>query len=102
HRLRALEHRGQQDADRPGIRVAVGMAADLPVHRTYVQAGPAAKTGQSLAQRAAELGDAPAVEQDQVEFLRTLELARPPRAAYERGVDRELLAGRALGQNREK
>src|SRR5262249_6346946 len=72
HRPGALQHRGQQDPDRAGVRVAVGVAADLAVDRTHVQAGAAAQAVERLTQRAGDLLDATVVEEDQVKLLRSL------------------------------
>src|SRR5438067_772427 len=71
---RALAHRGKEDADRAGIRVAVGVAADLPIHGADVQAGGAAQARERLAQRPIDLRNPTAVEQHEMEFLGTLEL----------------------------
>ena len=99
HRLVALEHRGEEDADGARVRVAVGVAADLAVHRADVEAGPAAQAVERLPQGGGDLARAAVVEQDQVELLRPLELPRPPRPAHERRVGGELLTGRAPGQD---
>src|SRR4030095_73423 len=98
HRLVSLEHRGEQDADRAGIRVAVSVSADLAIDRADVQAGPTAQAVERLAQGGGDLPRPPVVEQDQVKLLRALQLPRPPRAAHQRSVGGELLAGGAARQ----
>src|SRR5207253_5636598 len=99
HRAGAVEHRGQEDADRTRIRVAVRVAADLPVDGAHVEARAAAQAVERLPERAGDLRDAAVVEQDQVELVGSFQLAGPSRSLHERRVDGELLAGRTLGEN---
>src|SRR5256884_393826 len=67
HGAGAVEHRGQEDADRTRIRVAVRVAADLPVDGAHVEARAAAQAVERLAERAGDLRDAAVVEEHQME-----------------------------------
>ena len=102
HRAGAVQHRRREDADRAGIRVSVRVAADLPVHRTDVEAGAATQAIERLAQRTRELAKAPVVEQDQMELVRSVELTGPSRPLDQRRVHRELLSRRAPRQQRQE
>src|SRR5262244_1434113 len=82
--------------------MAVGVAPDLAVDGTDVEARAAAKTVECFPQGAADLSRAPVVHQDQMELLRALELTGLPRAAHQRRVGRKLLPGRTARENREK
>ena len=97
-----FQHGGEQDADGAGIRVAVRVPADLPVHRADVETGAAAQTVEGLAQRPRDLPDATVVHQDEVQLLGPLQLARPAGAAHQRRVGGQLLPGRAAGQDGEE
>src|SRR6185436_12626176 len=50
-----LEHRGEEDADGPRVRVAVGMPADLTVDGADVETGAAAQAVERFAERARDL-----------------------------------------------
>src|SRR3989449_4913531 len=102
HRAGAVQHRRQQYPDGARVGVAVGVAADLAVDGADVEARAAAQTVERLAEWPGELIDPAVVEEDQMEFLRPLELPRAPRALDERRVDGELLAGRALREDRQE
>src|SRR5256885_15703657 len=76
HRRGAVEHRGEEDAGRARVRVAVGVAADLAIDGTDVEARAAAQAEERLVQRPEDLRDAAVVEQDQMELVGALELDR--------------------------
>src|SRR5207302_1697680 len=73
----AVVQRRQDTADRPRVDAAVGVAADAPVDRAGVQARPAADALQALAERRLQDARPAVVEQDEVELLRAVALARP-------------------------
>src|SRR5262245_46859151 len=94
----ALQHGGEEDPDGPGVRVAVGVPADLPVDGADVEAGAAAQTVERLPQFPGDLSGPAVVEEDQVELLWSLELAGAARPPHQGGVRGELLPGRAASQ----
>jgi hypothetical protein len=75
--LDADEQRRQHRAHRAGIDPAVGMAADGLVHRAVVDAGGAADAAQHGLEIAAEQVDAAVVDEDEVEVLGAVGVARP-------------------------
>ncbi len=100
---RALEHRRQEDPDRPGIRVAVGVAADLAVHRADVQAGAAAKARERLAQRSARAARSGRCRGAPGGTPRGPRARPPPRGPCTSVVyDGELLPRRALREDRQE
>ncbi len=81
------------DADRPRIDAAVGVPADLLIHRAGVQARAAADAVEDLGQLAAEHLAAAVVDEHDVQLLGTVGLAGAARAGEDVRVDRELLPG---------
>ncbi len=103
HLVQTDHVRSDDLADRPGIDLAVGVAADAGVHRAVVHAGAATDAVERLAQLAVGEGLAAAVvQQDQVHFLRTVQLMRLARAGDHVDVGSDGLAQRGAGQQGEQ
>ncbi len=97
--LDADQRRRQHGAHRPGIHPAIGVAADRAVNRAVVHAGGAADAAQHVLEVGAQHRGAAVVHQHDVVFVRTVQIARPPRAGGERGVDGKILPGRGARQH---
>src|SRR5260221_10364598 len=68
-------------ADRTGVRVAVGVAADAAIDRTHVLARAAADAAENLRAVAREHAAAAVVDEHDVQLLGTVAVTRFPRTA---------------------
>ena len=89
----------QHRPHRTRINPAIGMAADRAIDRAMVHAGGATDAAQHVLELGAEHRRAAVVHQHHVIFLRPIQIARPPRAGGERGVDGKILPGRRARQH---
>ena len=79
------------------------MPADLLIHRTHVEARTAANAVQRLTQsRIAKHLRSSVVDDDDVQFLRTIWFTRAFRSGDDRRVARDALTGRAARQHFQK
>ena len=111
-RLRQLERvleadvrRREDRADRSRIHPAVGVAADVLVHRAMIHARAAADAVQRLPDFAAEDARASGIDEDEVHVLGAVELARRPwsrsgcrRSSKSTGRSRNAAAGAAASR----
>ncbi len=100
--LDRVVQRRQDAADRPRVDAAVGVPADAAVDRAGVQAGAAADALQALAERRRQHARPAVVQEDQVELLGPVALARPPRAGDKRRIHTKRLPRRPAGQELEE
>ena len=73
----AGEQRREHGADGPAVHPAVGVPADLAVDGAHVEAGAAADAAEDLVQLGAEQVAAAVVEDDDVQLVGAVGLARP-------------------------
>src|SRR5205814_2364448 len=78
--LDAVVKRRQDAADRTGVDAAVSVPADAAIDGARVEARPAANALQALAKRRAEHARPAVVDDDEMELLGPVRLARPARA----------------------
>ena len=91
------QQRREHGADRSAVHPPVRVAADLAVDGAHVEAGAAADAAQDLLQLGAEHLAAAVVEDDDVQLVRTVDLALAARAGDDVGVRRDVLAGAPTG-----
>src|SRR5437868_3270329 len=87
-----IKKRGQNAADRSRIDAAVSVASDPPVNRAGVQTSAAADTLQALAKRRSENFRAAIVQNNEMKFLRPIDLTFPARPGDQCGVHRKRLS----------
>ena len=86
-RRQAVVERREDRADRPSINAAISMAANAAINGAGVEARSTADAEQAFAERAPQDLRAAVVENDEVKFLRSVELAFPPRPRDELRID---------------
>ena len=96
--LEADEQRHEHRSHRAGVDRPVRVTARLPVDRADVQTRSAADAVQHLAVAAAPQLRAAVVEHDHVQLVRPILLTGPPGPGEDGRVGRQLLPGRATGQ----
>src|SRR5262245_35698630 len=87
----AVVKRRQDASDRTRIHAAVGMAADSAINGASVQASAATNTLETFAKWRSEYLGSAVVENDQVELLRSILLARTACSRDNRRVYRQRL-----------
>ena len=99
----AVKLRRDDRANGPGVNPGIIVAADFAVHGAMIQARAAADAVQRLAFFRIGQQLRPAiVEQQQIEFVGTIDLVFAARSGKKRRVDRQRLAGGAAAQQIQK
>src|SRR5689334_16496281 len=86
-RAQTVIKRSEHGADGPGINAAISMSADAAINGTRIEARTAANAKQTLAQGTAQNSRASIVENDEMKFLRAVELAGFARPRNELRID---------------
>src|SRR6266702_1002846 len=81
----------QNAADGAGVDPAISVPADSPIHRTSIQASTTPNAVQTLSKRRSKDSGPAIVQDDEMKFFRSVQLAGLSRAGDERRVDRQRL-----------